>query len=125
VLLAETFAWCGDALSGELDSEWYQPDTVIMNPPFSLGLSFVEYALSHTRRGATIVALLRLAFLEGQGRAELHRKHPSDVYVLPKRPSFTGKGTDSSAYGWFVWGPGRGGRWQVLDIQAQAACSAA
>lgn len=23
---------------------------------------------------------------------------------------------DSSAYGWFCWGPGRGNRWQVLDI---------
>lgn len=24
-------------------------------------------------------------------------------------------GSDSTAYAWFVWGPGRGGRWQVLD----------
>jgi hypothetical protein len=24
-------------------------------------------------------------------------------------------GSDSSAYGWFVFGPGRGGRWSVLD----------
>ena len=25
------------------------------------------------------------------------------LYVLSKRPSFTGKGTDSAAYAWFVW----------------------
>jgi hypothetical protein len=28
------------------------------------------------------------------------------------RPSFTPDGkTDSAAYAWLVWGPGRGGRW--------------
>jgi hypothetical protein len=38
-----------------------------------------------------------------------------DVYVLSKRPSFSGNGkTDATAYAWFLFGPGRGGRWQVL-----------
>ncbi len=40
---------------------------------------------------------------------------PCDVFVLSRRPSFLGNGmTDSSAYAWFVWGPGRGGRWSLL-----------
>jgi hypothetical protein len=25
------------------------------------------------------------------------------------------KGCDRWAYAWFVWGPGRGGRWSILD----------
>jgi hypothetical protein len=28
------------------------------------------------------------------------------VHVLSRRPSFTGGGTDSAAYGWFVWRKG-------------------
>ena len=37
---------------------------------------------------------------------------PADLYPLASRPSFTPDGkTDSAAYAWLVWGPGRGGRW--------------
>jgi hypothetical protein len=88
---------------------------VVMNPPFSLAQEFVVEALRQTalRRG-TVAALLRLAFLEGRKRAAFHAANPSDVYVLSRRPSFTGKGTDATAYAWFVWGPGRGGRWATL-----------
>lgn len=52
-------------------------------------------------------------------RADFHRRHPSDVFVLPRRPSFTGGGTDATEYAWFVWGPGRGNRWYVLTIDNQ------
>lgn len=31
------------------------------------------------------------------------RSHTPDIYVLPNRPSFSGKGTDSIEYAWFVW----------------------
>lgn len=88
---------------------------VVMNPPYVQAEAFVRKAISEAapNRG-TVAALLRLAFLEGKARVEFHREHPSDVYVLSKRPSFTGGKTDSCAYAWFVWGPGRGGRWQVL-----------
>lgn len=87
-------------------------DVIITNPPFYLAEEFVRKALSC----ATHVAmLLRLAFLETRRREALHREHPSDVYVLTRRPSFTGNGaTDNSAYAWFVWGPGRGGHWFPL-----------
>lgn len=87
-------------------------DVIITNPPFYLAEEFVRKALSC----ATHVAmLLRLAFLETRKREPLHREHPSDVYVLTRRPSFLTNGaTDTSAYAWFVWGPGRGGRWFPL-----------
>jgi len=29
--------------------------------------------------------------------------------------------TDSTEYGWFVWGPGRGGRWSILDVDVPVA----
>jgi len=87
-------------------------DVIITNPPFYLAEEFVRKALTC----ATHVAmLLRLAFLETRRREQLHAEHPSDVYVLSRRPSFMANGaTDSCAYAWFVWGPGRGGRWTIL-----------
>lgn len=90
-------------------------DLVVCNPPFSFAREFVEHALAlvASRRG-TVAMLLRLAWMAGQARASFHTEHPSDVYVLSRRPSFTGGGTDSADYAWFVWGPGRGGRWSVL-----------
>lgn len=93
-------------------------DLVISNPPYAQAEAFVRYALKLVapRRG-TVAMLLRLAFLEGQARAALHREHPSDVYVLPRRPSFTGGTTDATAYAWFVWAPGRGYNWHILDCE--------
>lgn len=29
--------------------------------------------------------------------------HTPDVYVMPKRPSFTGSGSDATAYAWMAW----------------------
>lgn len=99
--------------------EWAKRPTVediglvIGNPPFAYALEFVEasIALAAPTRG-TVAMLLRLAFLESQERASFHRAHPADLYPLASRPSFTPDGkTDSAAYAWLVWGPGRGGRW--------------
>lgn len=107
-----------DALSPEPWNGYARVPLVVMNPPFTHAEAFVRRALDELAPGGTVAALLRLGFLEGQARAPLHREHPADVLVLPRRPSFTGKGTDASAYAWFVWGPGRGGRWQILDTEA-------
>lgn len=94
----------------------HRPGLVIGNPPFSLAQEFVEHALEVVAPGGTVAMLLRLAFLESAKRLDLHRSKPADLYVLPSRPSFTSNGkTDSAAYAWFVWGPGRGGHWQILD----------
>jgi hypothetical protein len=105
---------------------WGEADAIVMNPPFSLAVDFVSAAIGRRKLGALVVALLRLAFLEGLGRAVFHRGMPSDVHVLAKRPSFTGRGTDSSAYAWFVWGGARArGRWSVLTPPETRASSRA
>lgn len=132
-----------------LEEKWPDVDLVITNPPFSLAEEFVGKAIVDCP-SAEKVFLLRLAFLESKKRASFHRAYPSDVYVLPERPSFvwaykcknklctwstmTPPGekidacpwcscrhlqstkSDMAAYAWFVWGPGRGGRWQVLEV---------
>jgi hypothetical protein len=102
----------GDALGA---TSWGSPEIVIMNPPFALAEEFVRRALAEARFG--VLALLRLAFLEGLSRSSLHRDHASDVYVLPRRPSFVGGRTDASAYAWFHWHPAARRRWQILSVE--------
>ena len=79
-------------------------DVAITNPPFRLAREFLESWVGIPER---LCVLLRLNFLAGAGRAALMRNHAPDVYVLPNRPSFTGKGTDSIDYAWFVFHRGR------------------
>lgn len=80
----------GDALVNPAD--WLFPnlhrpyDLVIMNPPYSLALEFIQAALASD--AAETAVLLRLNFLASAKRAKFWREHPCDVYVLPKRPSF-------------------------------------
>lgn len=82
-------------------------DLVLGNPPFSQAEEHVGLALHH---GQTVAFLLRLAFLEGGKRLDFWRKHPAaQVHVLVNRPSFTGGGTDSAAYGFFIWHRGHRG----------------
>lgn len=109
---------CRDALDPE---PWPQADLVILNPPFSAALAFAQRAVENRRGYQTVAMLARLAFLEAQERTAFHQTHPADVFVFSKRPGFltqSGK-TDMSAYAWFVWGPGRGGRWWVLPHAPQ------
>lgn len=87
--------------------EW-QPDkkykTIIGNPPYSLALEFLEKCFEIADPDTEIIMLLRTAFLESQKRYEFWQKHPvNKLYVLSKRPSFTGKGTDATSYSWFIW----------------------
>lgn len=92
-------------------------DLIILNPPFSLAQEFVEKSLELSPNG-TVAVLLRLNWLASKKRIAFHKKHPSNVYVLPKRPSFTNDGrTDGTEYAWFVFGPKfKGNEWQILDI---------
>jgi hypothetical protein len=79
-------------------------DAVIGNPPYSHAEPHIRHALSVVREGGTVAFLLRLAMLEGQKRAAFWREFPPvAVHVLSRRPSFTGGGTDSAAYGFFQW----------------------
>lgn len=93
------------------------PVAVIANPPYSLAREFVERALSIGPVRPVVCMLLRLGFLESQGRCSWLRADMPDVHVLSRRPSFRNGRTDASAYAWFVWHPRkqRKGRVTVID----------
>lgn len=108
---------CADALA--TDTEWPRCDLTICNPPFSHGLEFFERALRNADSRSTVAFLLRLTFLESEERRAFHQRHVLDCYVLSTRPKFRpgrdGKmATDSVTCAWFVAGPGRAGRVEVL-----------
>lgn len=76
-------------------------DLVLTNPPFSLAMEFIEKSMLHSN---TVIMLLRLNFLGSQKRNPWWKGHkPKKIIVLSKRPSFTGTGTDSTEYAWFIW----------------------
>ncbi len=81
---------------------WSKADVLIMNPPFNLTTQFVEAAF---QCAGWVVMLQRSNWFGSKKRAPWFREHCPDLYTLPKRPSFTGSGTDSCEYGWFVWPP--------------------
>jgi hypothetical protein len=102
-----------NALSPE---PWPACRQVITNPPYNLAMQFVVRALKEC--DGEIAMLLRLNWLGSQKRAAFHRSRPSDVFILPRRPSFTGDGrADATEYAWFVWGLNRGGRWAILETE--------
>lgn len=76
-------------------------DLILTNPPFSIAKEFIEHSLAKCN---TCVMLLRLNYLGSISRHDWWKKHiPTALFVLSKRPSFTGKGTDATEYAWFVW----------------------
>jgi hypothetical protein len=74
------------------------------NPNYGQWLRFVQRGIDLLTPTGVLIFLLRMAVLEGTDRNPWMRMHVPDVYVLPKRPSFTGQGNDSAAYAWMVWG---------------------
>lgn len=90
-----------------------EADWLVGNPPYSLALDFAWKAAEWTDWAAAPIPrraalLLRLSFLEpASGRAVLFEQHRPDVLILPRRPAFDGKGTDSTTSAWFCW-PGQG-----------------
>lgn len=81
-------------------------DLIFTNPPYSQAQEIIEHALT-TWPKATVVMLLRVGLLESQKRHDWWQdKLPTELHILSKRPSFTGGGTDSACYAWFVWRPG-------------------
>jgi len=79
----------------------------ITNPPFRQALPFVRKCLDVAR---WVIVLQRLNFLGSVERAAFFHSEMPDVFVLPDRPIFRGGHSDSTEYGWFVWGPRRGRR---------------
>lgn len=90
---------------------------VIGNPPYRQALDFARASLEVVGDRGVVALLLRLGWAASQRRIGFHRAHPSGIFVLPSRPSFTGDGqTDAADYAWFCWGlPAAAGRWFVLD----------
>jgi hypothetical protein len=83
-------------------------------------MAFVEHCLELS---SNVAMLLRLNFLASKKRNPFMREHCPNVYVLSDRPSFTGKGTDSIEYAWFVWESNArksSGRIQVLPPTSPA-----
>jgi len=84
---------------------WHSRYSVIIgNPPYSLAQEFIDKSLELLAPGGRLILLLRTNFLESKKRFEWWQdKIPNGLYVLSKRPSFTGKGTDATSYSWFIW----------------------
>lgn len=82
--------------------DWEGPvDLIFTNPPFSLAAEFINHS---TANANTVFMLLRLNYLASIKRYEWWKTNPPvALYVLSKRPSFTGSGTDATDYAWFVW----------------------
>ena len=79
-------------------------DVIIGNPPYSMAKEFIDKSLSLLNPGGRLIFLLRTNFLESKKRFEWWQDRlPSKLYVLSKRPSFTGNGTDATSYSWFIW----------------------
>lgn len=79
-------------------------DYIIGNPPYTYAIEFVEKCLDLLKDDGKLIFLLRTAFLESKSRYKFWQENPlSGLYVLSKRPSFTGKGSDATSYSWFVW----------------------
>jgi methylase of polypeptide subunit release factors len=125
-----------------------QPDLVIGNPPYQLthwdpelvvmkkgkptgeigGIviddahfaeKFIRKALAVAGKRGTVAMLLRANYLVPKTRRALRREFGKpDVLALEKRPSFNGSGTDATDYAWYVWGPKRLGRFDVLEVQS-------
>jgi hypothetical protein len=75
-------------------------DVIITNPPFSLALDVIKKSLE---LADYVVMLLRLNFIGTTERHGFFRENMPDIYVIPERPSFDGKGADSIEYCWALW----------------------
>ena len=92
----------GDYITLPITSKY---DIIIGNPPFNIAKECILKSLSLLKDEGVLIFLLRTAFLESKVRYDFWQENPiSNLYVLSKRPSFTGgKGTDSTSYSWFIW----------------------
>ena len=99
---AAGLADCDEARVGDfLTAATEAADLVVGNPPYRGFEAHLDRALEVAPR---VAFLLRLAVLESRKRAALWARVPLErVIVLVERPSFTGGGTDSTAYGFFCF----------------------
>lgn len=86
---------------------------IITNPPYKHAKEFVEKALEISMDSTKVAMLLKLTFLEGQGRKELFEKYkPKKIYVFRSRIDCWKNGIKPEkpqkavCYAWFVWEKG-------------------
>ena len=87
-------------------------DVIITNPPYTLAYDMVKHAL---KQADAVCMLLRINFLASELRCEWMQEHTPDIFVLPNRPSFRGKGTDACEYAWFLWDKHSNGKITILN----------
>ena len=99
-----------DFLTDQYPREIIPDNTVLMNPPFSKAVEFVERCFEFNAR--KIVCFQRLAWWESVGRRDFWDKHPPNrVYVCGNRatcwrfdiPEDQRKSGSTTAHGFFVW----------------------
>jgi len=84
------------------------PTAIVTNPPYQEAARFVRWALQNS---SYVAMLLRLAFLESEGRSDILDEHPpARIHVFKKRlpmmhrAGWKGKKASSAiAFAWFVW----------------------
>jgi len=86
---------------------------IITNPPYSVGLQFVERALESACPGGKVAMFLKVQFLEGKRRGEFFKKSPPrSVYISRSRLAcykngdLTTNPESAIAYAWYVWEKG-------------------
>jgi hypothetical protein len=95
-------------------------DAIIMNPPYSKALEFVERSIGIA---PTVCAFLRIQFLESQRRRKFFEKHPpryvavfSSRIASSKNAEFKDKESSTVCYAWFIWKRGFSGNPELIWI---------
>ena len=86
---------------------------IVTNPPYKYAIQFVKKSLEILPQDRYLAMLLKLTFLEGDGRLKLFKKDPpKNVHVYSRRIAcamngdFSTMGSSSVAYCWFIWQKG-------------------
>lgn len=95
--------------------------SIVVNPPFKHARRFVERSLDLARY--KVAAILPIAFLEGERRADFFEAHPpARVYVARNRVNMPPGGRSdieakggTTVYAWFVWEVGARPRPPIID----------
>ncbi len=87
--------------------EHFNFDAVVMNPPYSHAIQFVEKSI---KVAPIVCAFLRITFLESRKRREFFDNSPpkivavfSDRIPSSKDAKFSPKESSSVCYAWFIW----------------------
>ena len=111
---------------GEADHDFLSTDrkfvNIITNPPYNSAEGFINKGVEQAE--SKFALLLRLAFLEGAGRARgiYTYSPPSRVWVFSERITFYPKGVKvtgggTTAYAWFVWDKNHSGETKLHWIK--------